>query len=274
MPGNRGQLVGRLKDFVVDHAARFRVFRRMLTDLGTPIRPGMKVLDFGCGEGGLLTAALDQGLDAYGCDIYDSRYSPNWNSSSIASDLKEQGRMRQIGSPYRLPFDDSSIDVVISDQVFEHVLNYPQAIAELRRVMRPGGFFLHAFPSRHRLLETHIHVPLASIFRPQWWLWIWALVGVRNEFQHGLPPREVARRNADFLTRGTNYLPASAIRSEFAKSFSKVAFVENAFLPYSGRPRILARVPFGAALYGLLFSRFLYGMSGEASRSQPADAGS
>ena len=86
--------------------------------------------------------------------------------------------------------------------------------------------------------------------------------------------REVARRNADFLTRGTNYLPASAIRSEFAKSFSKVAFVENAFLPYSGRPRVLARVPFGAALYGLLFSRFLYGMSGEASRSQPADAGS
>jgi SAM-dependent methyltransferase len=258
----------------VDSAARVDVFRRMLTDLGTPIRPGMKVLDFGCGEGGLVRAALDQGLDAYGCDLYDVGYSPRWTSNAIVSALKDAGRLRQIRSPYQLPFGDSSIDVVVSDQVFEHVLNYPEAIAELRRIMRPGGFFLHAFPSRYRLIETHIHVPLASVFRPQWWLWIWALLGVRNEYQHGLPPREVARRNADFLTRGTNYLPPSAIRTEFAKSFSKVAFVENAFLPHSGRPRILARLPFGAALYALLFSRFLYGMSGEASRSQPADAGS
>jgi SAM-dependent methyltransferase len=244
----------------VDHTTRFEVFRRMLADLGTPIRSGMKVLDFGCGEGGLVKAALDQGFDAYGCDLFDVQYSPNWNSGTIAPGLRDSGRLRQIRSPYQLPFDDSSIDVVISDQVFEHVLNYPQAITELRRLMCPGGFFLHTFPSRHRLIEGHIYVPLASIFRPRWWLWLWAVLGVRNEFQHGLPPGEVVRRNADFLARGTNYLPAREIRREFAKCFSKVAFVENVFLPYSSRPRVLARVPFGSALYGLLFSRFLYGL--------------
>ena len=256
----------------MDHAARVQVFRRMLTDLGTPIRPGMKVLDFGCGEGGLLKAALDQGLDAYGCDIYDSRYSPSWNSSSIASDLKEQGRMRQIGSPYRLPFEDSSIDVVLSDQVFEHVLNYPQAIAELRRITRPGGFFLHAFPSRHRLLETHIHVPLASIFRPQWWLWIWALVGVRNEFQVRSPPGK-SRVGSRFLRaaraiagerhqeRVRQVIQQGRIRRECVSALQRPSA--------SSRPGAVRR-----GLYGLLFSRFLYGMSGEASRSQPADAGS
>ncbi len=244
----------------MDPVTRFDVFCRMLADLGTPIRPGMKLLDFGCGEGGMVQAALDQGFDIYGCDLFDVEYSYHWNGRAIAPRLREEGRLRKIGTPYRLPFDDSSIDVVLSDQVFEHVLNYPQALAELRRLMRPGGFFLHAFPSRYRLIEGHIYVPLASIFRPRWWLLLWASLGVRNEFQRGMPAREVASRNADYLPRGTNYPPAHQIKREFGNFFSKVAFVESAFLPYSDRPRFLAKVPLGPALYGLLFSRFLYGI--------------
>jgi SAM-dependent methyltransferase len=220
----------------------------------------MKVLDFGCGEGKLVTAALAQGFDAYGCDLFDVQYSYSLNSRNIAAGLREQARLRQIRTPYELPFDDSSIDVVISDQVFEHVLNYPQAVAELHRITRPGGFFLHAFPSRYRPLEGHIHVPLASIFRPRWWLWLWAILGVKNEFQQGLPPREVVEKNAHFLTHGTNYPPIREIKREFASRFSKVAFVEHVFLPYSHRPRALAKVPFGPTIYGLLASRFLYGV--------------
>jgi SAM-dependent methyltransferase len=128
----------------------------------------------------------------------------------------------------KLPFEDSGIDVIINDQVFEHVLNYPQAIEELCRVMRVGGVFLHIFPSRYRVIEPHIYVPLASIFRPRWWLWLWALLGVRNEFQHGLPAREVVEKNAHFLkyTRCFSQVASSGY-------FSCIAIVRGALAKVS-----------------------------------------
>jgi SAM-dependent methyltransferase len=243
----------------MDPMTRFNVFCRMFADLGTPIRPNMTVLDFGCGTGELVKAALAQGVDAYGCDLYDVKYSANWESEVIAV-LREEGRLRQIRTPYTLPFNDSSIDVVISDQVFEHVLNYPEAIAELYRIMRPGGFFLHTFPSRYRIIEAHIYVPLTSMFRPRWWLWLWAVLGVKNEFQAGLSAGEVVQHNTHFLSHGTNYLTPREIKYEFGKSFSRIAFVERLYLRYSINGKALATLPFGPTLYGLLLSRFLYGM--------------
>lgn len=245
---------------MVRPANRFDVYRLMLADLGFTIQPHMKVLDFGAGEGELVSLALAQGMDAYGCDLYDLKYSYTLDRDARASALRDQGRLRRIASPYRLPFEDGSIDVVISDQVFEHVMNYPQAIEELRRVMRVGGVFLHAFPSRYRVIEGHIYVPMSSIFRPRWWLWLWALLGVRNGFQHGMSAKEVVEKNAHFLEHGTNYPPTRQVKREFARCFGQVEFVERAFLPYSNRPRALAKVPFGPALYGFLASRFLYGV--------------
>ncbi len=252
---------------------RFTVLRRILADLGTPMRSDMKVMDFGCGQGGLVRAALAQGFDAYGCDLYSGEYHPSWNAEWDAGRdpgrprhdagrdaMGGRGRIRAIRAPYVLPFEDASIDVIVSDQVFEHVLNYPEAIAELHRVMRPGGCFLHVFPSRYALIEGHIFVPLTTVFRPRWWLWIWALLGVRNEFQRGLSARETVDANAHFLALGTKYLPPREIKRLFARHFERVEFVERLFLPYSIRPRFLTKVPFGPFLYGLLCHRFLYGV--------------
>ena len=107
-------------------ATRFDLFCSMLSDLGTPLRSGMTLLDFGCGEGRLVQAALALGVDAYGCDLLELHYSK--------CRLKESARLRAIRNPYELPFNDDSIDVVLSDQVLEHVQNYPQVVAELHRV--------------------------------------------------------------------------------------------------------------------------------------------
>jgi SAM-dependent methyltransferase len=221
---------------VVRPANRFDLFWLMLAELGFTIQPNMKVLAFGASEGKPVAAlALAQGFDAYG--YYDIQYSYDHFRDPTTVVLRDQGRLQPISTPWQLPFEDSSIDVIISDQVFVHVLNYPQAIEELRRVMRVGGVFLHTFPSRYRVIEPRIYVPLASIFRPRWWLWLWALLGVRNDFQHGLPAREVVEKNAHFLKVNTNYLHAREVKQEFSRCFSQVEFVERVFLLHSNRAR-------------------------------------
>jgi hypothetical protein len=98
------------------------------------------------------------------------------------------------------------------------------------------------------------------VFRPRWWLWLWALLGVKNEWQKDLSVAQVVEWNDHFLERSTNYLPNHQVIREFARCFSRVQFVEGTFLPHSNRARALAKVPFGASLYGLLASRFLFGV--------------
>jgi SAM-dependent methyltransferase len=219
------------------------------------------VLDFGCGAGGLVRSALARGIDCYGCDIDFSR---KWTTEAELIDLLQSRRVRQIpgarenvspeaGQPYRLPFDDGMFDVVISDQVMEHVRNYPDVIREFARVLRPGGLMLHMFPSRYRLVEPHQMVPFASFFRPWWWLKLWARLGVRNRFQKGMPAREVADYNRHWLVEHTNYLTVAELRRLFAPAFA-LEFVEREFMQY-GRARWLG----SPWLYRTLFSRIMLG---------------
>ena len=49
-------------------------------------------------------------------------------------------------------------------------------------------------------IEGHVYVPLASIFRPYWWLLLWAWLGVRKDSQRGWTPEKAARHNYQYLT--------------------------------------------------------------------------
>jgi SAM-dependent methyltransferase len=51
--------------------------------------------------------------------------------------------------------------VIVSDQVLEHVVELEEAVAELRRVLRPGGVMYHHFPSLALVREGHIGIPMA-----------------------------------------------------------------------------------------------------------------
>src|SRR5262249_49422074 len=147
------------------------------------VAPPARVLDLGCGSGGLVAALAERGYEAHGCDVVVS-----WDD--------DHGRLAPIQTnPYHLPYADANFDAVISTSALELARTKTELFAEVHRVLRPGGATSHVYPSKYYLpAEPHIHVPLVSWLWPRVprvWLAIWALAGVRNEFQRGMPWREV-----------------------------------------------------------------------------------
>jgi len=224
---------------------------------GIQVPQGARILDLGCGEGNAVRALRAAGYDAWGCDI------ALWDTAG-ARELRAGGIIKEIPmDPFRLPFDDGEFDLVLSDEVLEHVMNYEDFIAENRRVQKVGGASLHIFPGPWTPIEMHTYVPLASVHRSYPWLLVWALLGVRNEFQAGLGAREVARRNFDYLRSATNYVSTRAVRTMFERKFSTVEFREDLFLKLatSGRARLVRSLvtvfPFLMPVYRNFHNRVL-----------------
>ncbi len=250
----------------MDADTRFRTYLRILDDLGSPVRPRHLLLDLGCGAGNLVAAGRQRGYCVYGCDI-------GFKQGARTEELATSGAIRKISlkPSYRLPFDDESVDYLVSDQVFEHVMDYDSCLREIHRLLKPGGATLHIFPSRYMPIEPHVFVPFATMYQREWWLRLWATLGIRKPSQRGESASSVGRGNYQYLTEHTNYLSKREIRERFARFFPDVKFAESAFLKHSERARILYKLspvlPFLPAAYSCARSRVVFGNRGSA---QPA----
>jgi len=123
---------------------RVDFYLRQLGDLH-----GRLVLDAGCGGGlvarelaaaGATVVGLDRSLGSLGVarravargGSGDPRGVPRWDGT-MGAFRPTQGRLE------RLPFADGAFDVVVAADVLEHVPDLPAAVAELARVLAPGG---------------------------------------------------------------------------------------------------------------------------------------
>lgn len=241
-----------------------RFHLRIASEVGRSITQESTILDFGCGEGRTVEALRSAGYDAYGADMerdLDAAEQAIRSKTAVSSTERILRSLQQ--EPYRIPFKDATFDYVFSEQVLEHVVNYDESLAENWRVMKPGGFAIHIFPSRWRPVEPHVYVPFGGVLRSEPYLRIWARLGIRNEFQNGMNWREVARANAEYLRTHTNYLPKKEIDKAVARHFHRWSWQEVAFVRHSfGRSRnlypVLRAVPPLLHAYRAFHTRVLY----------------
>lgn len=98
-------------------------------------RPGERILEVGCGRGHLTKRLQDLGAEAVGIDA-----NPQAADVAIARDIRAM-RVED------LAFPDEHFDKVVSVHTIEHVLPLERALAEMARVLRPGGTMLLIYPA-------------------------------------------------------------------------------------------------------------------------------
>lgn len=129
---------------------RFAYFEQALTGILQRQPAGLTVLDVGCG-GGLLSerfAALGcqvTGLDRAAAGLVAAR--AHAEASGLRIDYQQ-------GSAEQLPFADQQFDIVCCCDVLEHVDDVDAVLAEIARVLKPGGVFF--FDTINRTLRSKL----------------------------------------------------------------------------------------------------------------------
>lgn len=109
---------------------------------------GSSILDCGCGRGGYVMALRELGADAVGIEFLEEKVKD-------ARKLGIPEAFVKVGDATKMPFEDSSFDALIFNEVLEHVPNDSLALQEAYRVLKPGGKVLVFSPNRLYPFETH-----------------------------------------------------------------------------------------------------------------------
>jgi SAM-dependent methyltransferase len=102
-----------------------------------------RVLDFGSGTSPRQSLTHRSLISEYDCDY-------------IGVDIRQRNNVDLVmKKPFRIPLKSTSVDIVLSGQVFEHVPFFWASLLEIARVMKPGAYFFLTVPSRGHVHSTY-----------------------------------------------------------------------------------------------------------------------
>jgi ubiquinone/menaquinone biosynthesis C-methylase UbiE len=117
---------------------RWRTAENSASFLLAHLMPGLSLLDVGCGPG-TITADLARRLGTgtvVGIDLAEEvvELARDQHPTPSGAELSFQ-----VGDVYALDFTDETFDIVFAHQVLQHLGRPVDAVAEMRRVLKPGG---------------------------------------------------------------------------------------------------------------------------------------
>jgi 2-polyprenyl-3-methyl-5-hydroxy-6-metoxy-1,4-benzoquinol methylase len=112
-----------------------------------PVQSGMRVLEVGCGEGGVLKAFTDRGCTGVGVEFDQIRiqWGKEWMKKEmedgllhfLARDIYDVDAVEELGGQF---------DIIILKDVIEHIHDQPRLIGRLKLFLKPEGVIFFGFP--------------------------------------------------------------------------------------------------------------------------------
>jgi SAM-dependent methyltransferase len=206
-----------------------------------------RILDYGCGQGTVVRMLREAGCDCYGCDAFvqvgkaprDYVLEPQW-FGSVIRDMPDG----------RVPFPAEHFDIVVSNQVIEHVEDLELTLSELHRVLKPGGTVLSVFPHKSVWREGHCGVAFLHWFpkRSQARLYYAMACRALGFGYHKDKLGSIgawARNRCQYLDEQTFYRTLPELHRQFRRHFRNLRHWEASYLRerLGARRRVLALLP-------------------------------
>jgi SAM-dependent methyltransferase len=172
-----------------------------------------RILEVGCGTGGLLVAAARKGIAISGVDI-----ASRWLVAARRR-LADRGLSVPLlaASADRLPWPDGHFDAVVADSVLEHLDDPTPALREWARVLRPGGRLVAWSPNRFTL-TTDPHLGLWGLgWLPRRWLPAY----LRLRGRRCWPPRTLSAGSARRLAAAAGLVSIRVDAPEIAAGWAR-----------------------------------------------------
>jgi 2-polyprenyl-3-methyl-5-hydroxy-6-metoxy-1,4-benzoquinol methylase len=99
-----------------------------------------KILEIGSGAGKLLSILTEEGYNVQGTEYAEDHVA-------TAKELYKGVKIKQMSGD-DITYPDNSYDVVISFDVFEHIKDTAKHLSEVKRVLKPGGYYIFCTPNK------------------------------------------------------------------------------------------------------------------------------
>lgn len=123
------------------------------------INKDFKILEVGCGEGGVLKPFLEMGCEAIGVELLEHKYR---TAEKYLKEFLDKGQLKLINKNiYDKSFEtefENVFDVVVLKDVIEHIPNQSKILAQLKKFIKKDGVIYFGFPPWYMPFGGHQQV--------------------------------------------------------------------------------------------------------------------
>lgn len=131
-----------------------------------PIQPGMRVLEIGAGEGGVLKAFIERGCTGVGVEMDKRRVE--WACGFLWEEIG-RGQLHYIDKDIYLTNIEQDLkgqfDLIVLKDVIEHIHDQPRLIKWMKQFLNPGGVIFFGFPPWHMPFGGHQQIAKSAVSR-------------------------------------------------------------------------------------------------------------